>query len=759
MKKSLAALLAFTVACSLCIGCQQKDTAPSETGPKISSKAADNSDSSTTKETKKESTAATGADLTAEPEAYNGPMGRYVDQLIPFPDEIKALNLDFISPNPYPKDSLLDACSYTNDCSKFYRFRLRDDMTWTSEEMKWAVDAMPHDGHSWAEGITIGKDGKGYFIYYSNDGSLGHVIRQVDDTSWEELDIPYLRKADSSGRKPHPQLIEVDTNGDLYLGDFSEFALIDGKTLKEITTYSPSTEVNSMCLTDDFLYIISGKESCIYEYEKKDHALKNTMKYDSINPYSAKLCNDDSGALYLLDQEGLFSLQKGNSTWEMIMDGSLGSLCDPENQPAAVCLGKNSDFYFWANSKAYHISYNDSVPTQPDKNLSVYALYNTDEIHKAASLFQMNHPDYKVDLKIASDANLEWQREQVDVSDFIKALNTELLAGNGCDVLILDGLPFESYTEKHILENLYDYVPSLKDSSSYQFTLIKNSEIDGSLYYIPAFFGYYGIQGTDDLVNPAVSIHSILEYIQSSGNKQYFGAWPQDMFTSFILNLEADRLFTKAGFLSQDEMITLFQDIRSIQSVTDNGLELEALKDESANIALMDRMLKDNKTLAFSKLAGTSDNMELGYIDAHRDGTIHPLTNECIPRTLAGINHSSSHKEAAGLFIDYLLSPDVQNYALFSNGICIRLSGLNQLRTCHNDNFCTGFGNYIFGVPENEQNEKIADAAMTLSKIRPGSKTLYNIYYETITNFLKSSADPESTASELYNRIKLAMEE
>lgn len=38
--------------------------------------------------------------------------------------------------------------------------------------------------------------------------------------------------------------------------------------------------------------------------------------------------------------------------------------------------------------------------------------------------------------------------------DVIRALNTELLNGKGADVLILDGLPMETYKNKGILADL-----------------------------------------------------------------------------------------------------------------------------------------------------------------------------------------------------------------------------------------------------------------------------------------------------------------
>ena len=51
--------------------------------------------------------------------------------------------------------------------------------------------------------------------------------------------------------------------------------------------------------------------------------------------------------------------------------------------------------------------------------------------------------------------------------DDIRTLNTELLGGNGADVLLLDGLSAESYIEKGILADLTDLADELTAQETY----------------------------------------------------------------------------------------------------------------------------------------------------------------------------------------------------------------------------------------------------------------------------------------------------
>mgnify|MGYP002243277550 CR=1 FL=1 len=68
------------------------------------------------------------------------------------------------------------------------------------------------------------------------------------------------------------------------------------------------------------------------------------------------------------------------------------------------------------------------------------------------------------------------------VSDTIRALNTELLGGNGADLLVLDGLPAESYIEKGILEDMKDFLSPMIASGELQSRCQSlNTEESGSI--------------------------------------------------------------------------------------------------------------------------------------------------------------------------------------------------------------------------------------------------------------------------------------
>ena len=97
---------------------------------------------------------------------------------------------------------------------------------------------------------------------------------------------------------------------------------------------------------------------------------------------------------------------------------------------------------------------------------------------QAASLFQMEHPDVRVELIDGAGESGSTLK-----SDTIRSLNAELLNGNGADVLVLDGLPIESYIEKGVLEDLSDIItPMVKAGELYPNIAESFTGSDGSVY-------------------------------------------------------------------------------------------------------------------------------------------------------------------------------------------------------------------------------------------------------------------------------------
>lgn len=91
----------------------------------------------------------------------------------------------------------------------------------------------------------------------------------------------------------------------------------------------------------------------------------------------------------------------------------------------------------------YSYTYDADASANLNQELNIYALQDSDTLRQVVNIFRQEYADIYVNLEIGmTDDN------GVTLEDALKTLSTDILAGNGPDVLILDGMPVDSYVEK-----------------------------------------------------------------------------------------------------------------------------------------------------------------------------------------------------------------------------------------------------------------------------------------------------------------------
>ena len=90
-----------------------------------------------------------------------------------------------------------------------------------------------------------------------------------------------------------------------------------------------------------------------------------------------------------------------------------------------------------------------------------------------------------------------------DYSAGLTKLNTEIMAGNLPDLILMDNqMPYEQYAAKGILEDLYPYIDSDSEISRDDFfpTVMKALEVDGKLCQAASYFGIQCVMGAKSVV-------------------------------------------------------------------------------------------------------------------------------------------------------------------------------------------------------------------------------------------------------------------
>lgn len=128
----------------------------------------------------------------------------------------------------------------------------------------------------------------------------------------------------------------------------------------------------------------------------------------------------------------------------------------------------------------YH--YDETLPTHAQTTLKVWSLQDSATARAAVNLYKQEHPEVDVTFSIAISDDA--QDETAARNDALTQLNTELLAGEGPDLLLLDGVDYETYIQKGMLADLSDVLPL----SDLQKNLCDPFIEDGKVYAMPARF-------------------------------------------------------------------------------------------------------------------------------------------------------------------------------------------------------------------------------------------------------------------------------
>lgn len=170
----------------------------------------------------------------------------------------------------------------------------------------------------------------------------------------------------------------------------------------------------------------------------------------------------DGKILYIGCRTGLYRYVWDGSVIEQIADGQMLSLGNSQYSPLAMQALDNGEFrILFSGNHMVEMYYDETIPSRPSRELTVYSLKENARIRYAGQLFQKQNPDVLVVYETGMDGD-----NAVSEEDALRNLNTKLLAGEGPDVLVLDGMDIEQYAGKGILRELDDFLLPYKEEGS-----------------------------------------------------------------------------------------------------------------------------------------------------------------------------------------------------------------------------------------------------------------------------------------------------
>lgn len=517
----------------------------------------------------------------------------------------------------------------------------------------------------------------------SDAQSEGETTNQQGGQSVSLHDLQYLNTWKYT---PDNQLAGIGVDGKIYIIDSASGALI--KSIDNSEAYFSNIGFVGNTLV---AYASNG----VYYY---DMATGNSMEKDAV--LNEQLTDENAAGgiffggggsdvllqggkedniLYFCNKEGIFRHVLNGNVSEQLVDGSLNSMSDPSVMFSDVAAMKDGTFFlaFTKNNgnNLVRYTYSEDTPSVPEKEVNIYSLKENVEIRQAIALFQKQNPDIRVNYEVGITGD-----DGVTVSDAIRTLNTNIMAGKGPDLFVLDGMSMKSYEDKGLLEDMSAILKQVADQDGLLENITKSFEKDGKNFAIPTRFMIPGVQSDKKTLDGITDLKTLADTVESmkqeNGDKEILGSRQPNDLLDRLYDTSAQNWIKEDGTLKEDALKEFFTQLKRIYDVDKRDVEENNVNSATMVFGGLGRIgasisddsmryLGGNSKLNIGNINSINDLMQVLAVDAKiKDSTYKPLDGQAskifVPSTMIGISSKAVNKESAEKLAAFMMSKDAQ---------------------------------------------------------------------------------------------------
>lgn len=394
---------------------------------------------------------------------------------------------------------------------------------WKAEEVR-EISTLLVQPNCEVKSGAVSKKGDIFFSYIPWD--------EVTDTDTSPEKYGYIEKNGKgkeiklsiSNKMTWLQKAEYSNDGVLYaLTVDGEIIQIDPNKESVEKVFEGESALDTFAVDGTYIVAEGDGIGYIYNTETKelvtnDSVLNDFLKSNIKDSQSCQLAvSDKDNAIYVACLKGVYRhVIKGN-VMEQLVSGELTNLGSPSNNPTSFKLNEDGSFLIgYTSGELDSYCYNADMPSVPSKQIRVYSLYENKTIQQAIVDYRKNNQDVFVKLEIGLTGE-----DSVTKTDAIQKLNTSVLAGDGPDIILLDGLPMESYIEKGVLYDLSNVMKEIEQSDTYFTNITHAYEKESGLYGVPMKFQIPIITGNDKEISKINTLEKLSQMIKNMRKEGY----------------------------------------------------------------------------------------------------------------------------------------------------------------------------------------------------------------------------------------------
>lgn len=686
LKRIGACIMTFAMAAALFTGCSGGQT-------DMSTSIEDGSD------IKVEENGGQNADSENESQD-NTAMGRYVESIIDLTDCGGAKGLFRM-----PDDSLLIPGAYTGLLTSVDK-----GVSWEIKKEEWFMDIVEKD--LFVPSVAVGADGS-MAVLYDDDKeneklhTVGLIVKP--DGTQIPFDIPLTEEESWLNR------IWISDTGRVFAAPFGGIIyeiMEDGSSEKFLTIEETPKQIEFV----GNLMVIDGKYSdglLLYDIETKTYVEDEVLNdfiienykdrdYSTQDCYDIKFFPGEDNVLYIAGEKGLHRHVIGGSVIEQVIDGNLSCLSNPSYLlMGMVALPDNEFIGLFSGNKLVHFTYDPDIPTVPNDKLKIYSLEENDMLRQAITIFQLENPETYVIYEVGMGKDNSITRD-----DALKKLNTQIMAGEGPDLLLLDNMPIDSYIEKGMLLDLSDCLSSMEEENRPFENIVNSFKVDNKVYTVPCEMQLPIIVGREKYVSKAKDLESVANMVEEirkeNPGKDILGVCSEKGVMRLFDMLSEPSWKTEEGKIDKDAIEKFLQQIKKIYDAQMDGISDEYVEtyerqqddfleyygvryDETEYVKIVSwiKILGEYQQVDCGAVRWRSDlttSFSISKVKGFEDVILMPLNEGdqkiFIPKSLVGINAASAQIDKAEKMLKILFGKDNQT-SLF-NGLPVNNIGIEE---------------------------------------------------------------------------------
>jgi len=638
-----------------------------------------------------------------------------------------------------------------------FSYTLNEDGTsWNRHPILWTEELKGKIQWNWIS-VLYGQDNN-YYAYYYDKVQFYHMIKQEGD-SYAEIIIK-----DWEGRKGE------------YLGELMVLAcgnIVMADTVGNCYVYSPDGSkvladfrcgwCQTLCVSGDDIFILDHGNSTVLHYDGK--SLKMLPSFEGDFSHISRLSVFED-TLYVCDPEGIFSVKFNDPS---LNEARFLKWLEAGNFHFSKENGYPLDFFSLGES--FYLTYAEEwgrlkkyVPKEKGKEfldtLTVYSLEKSELIIDMIAEFKMQHP--KIDVRYETG---EGGKGSTLLSDHIRALNTKILAGDGPDILVLDGLPAQSYVKKGILADLS---PVLSDvSGELQENIVSNYRQGNQIYMLPLRYMIPMIATSGQNAQIFSSLSNLVAYCEAEeGNEVIVPGIPYSYVLELLYFNFPPQIVSEDGSVNKENLLNFiclakrFCEAEGAAASEESSGEVFKFRTDGRKRGYFDGVNLSMyeygmQMLAFINITGIYGLSTYPQLVELRGGALLGNKGIFFPNGVISVNAHTGKKELAYQFIKDVFSYDMQRIHSSNAGFSLYGKVLVEDASIDCSHMLFSSGSQTLKHFSRKDAKKMIEIAKVVQVPVERNQPVFRIIQDAVCACLRGEQDEEATLKEIVERVQL----